>query len=240
MKSLTQKTKNRGNNAVSRRFGKYSFQKTRTKIEVFLALPCWLSQLNWESQQGRGRKTSILVRAFWNFKLQVPKYPRNCRLHATLIPNLVKPLNCMYLETKQVQLLASSKGQYSYKCLTKANELCKNFQFRHIGLSKNFLPMKISKRLLVAELSSTHHWSTTYQAVPGRAPAPLYDCQFTTCSQFHTLLSILLTHCLFTEKFRKFRIKCKRSTAQRKQILCNSRELWFMHIWLEVCTMYVR
>ena len=109
------------------------------------------------------------------------------------------------------------------------------------GLSKIFLPMKISKRLLVAELSNTtHHQSTTYQAVPGRAPAPLYDCQFTTCSQFHTLLSILLTHCVFTEKFRKFRIKCKRGITQREQILCNSRELWFMHIWLEVCTMYVR
>ena len=45
------------------------FQKARTKIEVVLALPCWLSQLNWDSQQGRLRTTSILVRAFWNFKL---------------------------------------------------------------------------------------------------------------------------------------------------------------------------
>ena len=26
-------------------------QKTRTKIEVVLSLPCWLSQLNWDSQQ---------------------------------------------------------------------------------------------------------------------------------------------------------------------------------------------
>ena len=135
-----------------------------------------------------------------------------------------------FWEKKQVQLskrLASSKGQYSYKYLTKANELCsmQELSIQAYGLSKIFLPMKISKRMLVAELSnSTHHRSTTYQAVPGRAPAPLYDCQFTTCSQFHTL-SILLTHCLFTEKFRKFRIKCKRGTAQRKQILCNSREL---------------
>ena len=31
------------------------------------------------------RTTSILVRAFWNFKLKVHKYPRNCRLHNTLI-----------------------------------------------------------------------------------------------------------------------------------------------------------
>ena len=43
------------------------FQKARTKIEVVLTLPCWLSQLNWDSQQGRARTTSILVRAFWNF-----------------------------------------------------------------------------------------------------------------------------------------------------------------------------
>ena len=38
-----------------------------------------------KSQQGRDRKTSILPVAFWNFKLKVLKYPRNCRLHATLI-----------------------------------------------------------------------------------------------------------------------------------------------------------
>ena len=44
-----------------------------------------------------GRKSPILVPAFWNFKLKVLKYPKNCRLHATLIPNLVKPLNCTYV-----------------------------------------------------------------------------------------------------------------------------------------------
>ena len=53
------------------------FQKTRTKIEVFLSLPCWLSQ-------------------FWNFKLKVLEYSRNCSLHATLIPTLVKPLLYIY------------------------------------------------------------------------------------------------------------------------------------------------
>ena len=47
--------------------------------------------LNWDSQQGRLRTTSILVRAFWNFKRKVLKYSRNCSLHNTLIPNLVKP-----------------------------------------------------------------------------------------------------------------------------------------------------
>ena len=41
-------------------------------------------QLNWDSQQDRDRKTSILLVFFWN-KLKVLKYPRNCRLHATLI-----------------------------------------------------------------------------------------------------------------------------------------------------------
>ena len=44
------------------------FQKARTKIEVVLSLPCWLSQLNWVSQQGRLRTTSILVWSFWIFK----------------------------------------------------------------------------------------------------------------------------------------------------------------------------
>ena len=56
------------------------FQKAWIKIEVVLTLHCWLSQ-------------PILVRAFWNFKLKVLKYPRNCSLHNTLIPNLVKLLN---------------------------------------------------------------------------------------------------------------------------------------------------
>ena len=73
------------------------FQKARTKIEVVLSLPCWLAQLNWDSQLGRLRTTSILVRAFWNFKCKVLKYSRTCSLHNTLIPNLVKPLNSTYL-----------------------------------------------------------------------------------------------------------------------------------------------
>ena len=54
------------------------FQKARTKIEVVLTLPCWLSQFSWDSQQGRARTTSILVWAFWNCKLKVLKYSRNC------------------------------------------------------------------------------------------------------------------------------------------------------------------
>ena len=46
MRSLTWKTKIWPQNVFTRRFGKYSFQKARTKIEVVLTLPCWLSQLS--------------------------------------------------------------------------------------------------------------------------------------------------------------------------------------------------
>ena len=35
------------------------FQKARTKIEAVLSLSCWLSQLNWNSRQGRLRTISI-------------------------------------------------------------------------------------------------------------------------------------------------------------------------------------
>ena len=37
------------------------FQKATSKIEVFLSLPCWLSQFSWDSQQGRARKLQ-----FWS------------------------------------------------------------------------------------------------------------------------------------------------------------------------------
>ena len=67
------------------------FQKATSKIEV------------------RVRTTSILVRAFWNFKLKVLKYPRNFRLHNTLIPwslkNLVFPT--IYTDSCQLQLIVS-------------------------------------------------------------------------------------------------------------------------------------
>ena len=62
------------------------FQKAWTKIEVVLSLPSWLSQRNLDSQQGRLRTTSVLVRAFWNFKLKVLEYSRICSLLNTLIP----------------------------------------------------------------------------------------------------------------------------------------------------------
>ena len=41
---------------------------------------------SWDSQQGRLGTTSILVRAFWNFRHKVLKYSRNCNDHNTLIP----------------------------------------------------------------------------------------------------------------------------------------------------------
>ena len=40
-------------------------------------LCCVGCQFSWHSQEGRGRKTSILVLAFWNFKLKVLKYQWN-------------------------------------------------------------------------------------------------------------------------------------------------------------------
>ena len=52
------------------------FQKALTKMEVFLSLPCCLSLFNWDSQQGRDRKTPILLVAFWNLKLKVLKLPQ--------------------------------------------------------------------------------------------------------------------------------------------------------------------
>ena len=73
------------------------FQQARTKIEVVLNLPYWLSQFSWDSQQGRLRKTSILIRAFWNFQCKVQKYSKTCSLHNTLIPNLVKPLTYLLI-----------------------------------------------------------------------------------------------------------------------------------------------
>ena len=57
------------------------FQKVTSKIEVFLSLPCWLSQF---SKLGRDRKTSFLVLAFWNFKVTVLKYQWNFRPHAAV------------------------------------------------------------------------------------------------------------------------------------------------------------
>ena len=55
-------------------------------------------QFSWDSQQGRDRNTSILVLVFWNFKLKVLEYPRNCRLHATLILKVQKnPASAKYI-----------------------------------------------------------------------------------------------------------------------------------------------
>ena len=133
------------------------FQKARTKIEVVLTLPCWLSQFRWDSQQGRPRTTSILVRAFWNFKFKVLKQPRNCNLHATWIPNLVKPL--MYILSYSTMLIvAAYQSFFSFllfrfhlqPCVfvhrtgTKQYPLCpfkcfssKNYENSYLSLSEN-------------------------------------------------------------------------------------------------------
>ena len=51
------------------------------------------SDPNWSFPDSAQLAVSVfLVRTFWNFKLKVLKYSRNCSLHATLIPNLLKPL----------------------------------------------------------------------------------------------------------------------------------------------------
>ena len=50
-----------------------------------MSLPCWLSQFSRDSQQGRDRKTSILVLAFWNFKLRVLKYQWNFWSYVSVI-----------------------------------------------------------------------------------------------------------------------------------------------------------
>ena len=58
------------------------WEKTLLKTWFFMTK----SQFSWDSQLGRLRTTSILVWAFWNFKLKVLKYSKNCSLHNTLIP----------------------------------------------------------------------------------------------------------------------------------------------------------
>ena len=63
------------------------------KVCIVKATVSWVFEdPSWDSQQGRLRTSSILVRAFWNFKRKVLKYSRNCSFHNTLISNFVKPL----------------------------------------------------------------------------------------------------------------------------------------------------
>ena len=68
------------------------FQTSKYQCIVKATVFWVFEDLNWDSQQGRLRTASILVRAFWNFKHKVLKYFRTCSLHSTLIPSLVKPL----------------------------------------------------------------------------------------------------------------------------------------------------
>ena len=88
------------------------FKNARTRIEVFLSLSCRLSQLNWDSRQGRARTTSILVRAFWNFKLPEEvflQYSRNCISQYILVAKAWHPLT--YIHNLMV-----NATQYFWKC----------------------------------------------------------------------------------------------------------------------------
>ena len=70
MKSPTQKTKNRGNNAVSRKFGKYSFQKAKTKIQVFLSPRQPIGKRQENVNFGTSFKT--MLTRFWVFFTTCP------------------------------------------------------------------------------------------------------------------------------------------------------------------------
>ena len=74
-------------------------EQLRTLIEVFLSLPCWLSQ--W---------------AFWNFKCKVLKYFRTCNFHNTLIPSLYIVLlyRVSHLKVYFLKPLIESPNQAKY------------------------------------------------------------------------------------------------------------------------------
>ena len=109
------------------------FQKTMTKIKVFLYQPCWLSQFSWDSQQGRDRKTLNWVLAFWNFKLKVLKYQCNFRPHATVIPNLVKPLENIHVGAFWLILINVADKYLVIKYMSRLNlyYLMSNFLTSH-------------------------------------------------------------------------------------------------------------
>ena len=73
-------------------------------------------KLNWDSQQGRVRTTSILVRAFWNFKVKVLKYPKNCSFQYTLIPNFWHTLlDVLYVSNQKLISFQPIAGQYTQR-----------------------------------------------------------------------------------------------------------------------------
>ena len=87
--------------------------------------------LNWDSQQGRVRTTSILVRAFWNFKLKVLKYTRNCSLHNTLIPWSLKNPELTNLQTTYRITTNIFRRNYSFlnKKIVENSNSCRKFHF---------------------------------------------------------------------------------------------------------------
>ena len=68
------------------------------------------------SQQGRERKTLILVLTFWNVKLKVLKYKWNCRPHATVISKfgLISILDAI-LKKKLIEALGENIVALKYQ-----------------------------------------------------------------------------------------------------------------------------
>ena len=95
---------------------------------------------HWHSQKGRVRTTSILVRAFWNFKLKVLKYPRNCSLQYTLIPNFWRTLNCICTSSKNSVLSLIIKPffiswfPFLEKCIMSRYDVNLQFYGYHDGM----------------------------------------------------------------------------------------------------------
>ena len=107
------------------------FQKAWTKIEVVLSLP-WGCPLNWDSQQGRLRTTSIVVRAFWNFKLKVLKYSRNC--------SFTIPIDTM--KSKKSRNISHLSTAVAWR-----KKICKHFVFyKYFFLILGLLKSRISKK----------------------------------------------------------------------------------------------
>ena len=184
-------------------------QKARTKSEVVLTLPCWLSQF------------SILVRAFWHFKHRVLKYSKNCSLHNTLIPNFVKPPNVhsyisvrmpnvsvsaswwLYDEVITMRYLSSRRLTLSVICPLLARrlgvlEICRP-NFSGCGLLVWFL---MGSRIVLMEVRTSIHSLYIYSF-----------CHFCLNTRYHvctaTCLSTLLTIYTYRSTYYKLCRPCK-------------------------------
>ena len=94
----------------------WGFIKFSIKVAWSLQFLGYLRTLSLKFQKARtrARKTSSLLVAFWNSKLKVLKYPRNCSLHATLILKVLKnpeSANLLVFEKKKAKLIPNTKTQ---------------------------------------------------------------------------------------------------------------------------------